>query len=403
MVLLFSNERVIRHGEGYYARIINFTDFLVMLSRQSDSYRLALSCDDRRNDELDTSRLTPVVNLQEGFLELPFLKSRYQSFLFSFYLAWLIRRDLKRNARAGDPLAVLSPGLNSITFMLSFLLPRRTRWYLCLRGDTRQVVDEIYRHSWLRRLMTGVIDLFQWRIHALMRSGRGRALVYGQNLQSKFYSAFPERTHVVSPLLSDVWINTPAVERNPDLGNRRPRVIFAGRLSAEKNVAALIEACAAADKGPHSFDLTIAGDGVLESELRAQAAALDIEARIEFAGRVANGPELIALYDAHDIFCLPSLVEGTPRAVAEAVARGIPAVASDAGSTRHMFAVGIVEILEQTGASDIEAALSRVIDDFPARLDRASRARADAARHSLQHNVERIHDMVRQELESDVS
>ena len=55
MVLLFSNERVIRDGDRYYARIINFTDFLVLLSLKSDTYRLALSCDRSAAADFDTT------------------------------------------------------------------------------------------------------------------------------------------------------------------------------------------------------------------------------------------------------------------------------------------------------------------------------------------------------------
>jgi len=396
MVLLFSNERVIRDCNNYFARIINFTDFLVLLSSKSADYRLALLCDAARRGAVDTSRLTPVVGLTGPVLELPYPANRYQSFVYSLWIAWLMRRYLRRENNRDQPLAVAAPGLNSVCFVLSFLLPRRTRWYLFIRGDTRKTVEEIYRHSALGRIMTGVIDLFQWRVNRLLADGRGQCFVFGQALKDKFYAACAERTHVVSPLLAQDWLSAPG-PRAP-AAPQRPRVLFVGRLSAEKNIGALIEACAAARAGAHRFTLTIVGDGPLQAQLRQQVGALGLDEDVVFTGRVSNGPQLIALYDSHDIFCLPSATEGTPRAIAESVARGLPVVASDVGSIRHMFEPGVVRLLDGFDAPAIQAALGEVIDDLPRRIETARAARAAAALHGLDYNADQVDRIIRQDL-----
>jgi glycosyltransferase involved in cell wall biosynthesis len=399
MVLLFSNERVIRDCNNYFARIINFTDFLVLLSNKSAEYRLALLCDSAKHAGVDTSRLTPVVGLTGPILELPYPANRYQSFIYSLWIAWLMRRYLRQDKNRNQPLAVASPGLNSVSFVLSFLLPRRTRWYLFIRGDTRKTVEEIYRHSLLGGIMTGVIDLFQWRVNHLMKRGRGQCFVFGQALKDKFYSAFPQHTHVVSPLLAQDWLTTPAPRAEaPPATGQKPRVLFVGRLSAEKNIAALVEACAAARPGAHRFTLTIVGDGPLEAQLRQRVSALGLDDDVVFTGRVSNGPQLIAIYDSHDIFCLPSATEGTPRAIAESVARGLPVVASDVGSIRHMFDHGVLRLLDGFDAPGILAALAEVIDDLPRRIETARATRAAAALHSLDFNVDKVDRIIQQDL-----
>jgi len=399
MVLLFSNERVIRDCNNYFARIINFTDFLVLLSGKSSEYRLALLCDSAKRAGVDTSRLTPVVGLAGPILELPYLENRYQSFFYSLRVAWLIRRYMNKDDNRNQPLAVASPGLNSVSFVLSFLLPRRTRWYLFIRGDTRKTVEEIYRHSVLGRIMTGVIDLFQWRVDHLMKRGRGQCFVFGQALKDKFYAACAEQTHVVSPLLAQDWLTTPGPKAEaPPVSGRIPQVLFVGRLSAEKNIDALVEACAIARPGAHRFTLTIVGDGPLETQLRQRVAALGLDDDVVFTGRVSNGPQLIAIYDSHDIFCLPSATEGTPRAIAESVARGLPVVASDVGSIRHMFEHGILRLLDGFDAASILAALVEVIDDLPQRLQTAQAARPAAAMHGLDFNVDKVDRIIQQDL-----
>ncbi len=399
MVILFSNERVIRDRGQYFARIINFTDFLALLSARSPDYQLALSCDAGNRSGIEITRLTPVQGLDKPILELPYLENRYQSFLQAFRVARLLRARLLERGGDNRPMAVAAPGLNSITFVLSFLLPRRTRWYLFIRGDTRKTVDEIYRRSPLRRLMTSVIDLFQWRISYLLRRDRGQCFVFGEALKNKFYAAEAARTHVVSPLLSQDWLTTPRpdLQSRPDPG-RVPGVLFVGRLSAEKNVAALIDACAAAKAGARRFKLTIVGDGPLEEQLKQQVASLGLGDEVRLTGRVSNGPQLIGIYDSHDVFCLPSRTEGTPRAVAESVARGVPVVASDVGSVRYMFSPGTVRLIAGFSAADILDALGRTIDSLE-ECRALARQRSDEARkHSFEFNVDRVHRIIRCDL-----
>ena len=393
MVILFSNERVIRDRGNYFARIINFTDFLVLLSTRSPDYQVALSCDSVNRSGIEPSRLTPVRGLDKPILELPYLENRYQSFLQAFRVARSMRARLLAPGGETDPIAVAAPGLNSITFVLSFLLPRRTRWYLFIRGDTRKTVDEIYRHSPLRRLMTSVIDLFQWRVNYLLRRNRGQCFVFGEALKHKFYAAESARTHVVSPVLSQVWLTTPRAEPQARDG-RVPRVLFVGRLSAEKNLAALIDACAAAADTAHRFELTIVGDGPLETELKTRTEKLGLASIVKFTGRIANGPELISLYDTQDVFCLPSRTEATPRAIAESVARGVPVVASDVGSIRYMFSQDTIRLIEGFSADDILAALGRTFDRLDECRELALQRRDEAAKHSLDYNVDLVHRII---------
>jgi glycosyltransferase involved in cell wall biosynthesis len=101
-----------------------------------------------------------------------------------------------------------------------------------------------------------------------------------------------------------------------------PRLLFVGRLVYYKGLHVLIDA---ARQWPGT--VWIAGDGPLESELRARAASAG--ARVEFLGRVTD-EELPALYQAADAFVLPSIAKTETFGVVqvEAMAAGLPVVST---------------------------------------------------------------------------
>jgi glycosyltransferase involved in cell wall biosynthesis len=107
-----------------------------------------------------------------------------------------------------------------------------------------------------------------------------------------------------------------------------------GRLVETKGQRILLEAFAKVyEKYPESW-LVIAGKGRLESELRSLAAELNIHKRVLFLGYRTDIPEILKAYD---VFVFPSIAEGLPGALLEAMATGIPVIASRVG--------GVPEIL----------------------------------------------------------
>lgn len=112
--------------------------------------------------------------------------------------------------------------------------------------------------------------------------------------------------------------------RQPRPEDRRRHVLVAGRLVPQKNVALAIEAFALA-AGRRDLHLTIAGDGPERPALEGLAARLEPGGRVRFLGHVADlGPALAAA----DLLLLTSRYEGTPSVVFEALAVGVPVVAT---------------------------------------------------------------------------
>jgi len=115
--------------------------------------------------------------------------------------------------------------------------------------------------------------------------------------------------------------------------------------------------------------MVLIGDGQYRAVLQARAAALQVQDRIAFPGFLPAGEPVRAQLDAADLFVLPSRQEGLPRALVEAMARGLPCLGSTVG--------GIPELLDAEDLvppGDVAALATKIHDVVrdPARLTRMS-------------------------------
>jgi glycosyltransferase involved in cell wall biosynthesis len=107
-------------------------------------------------------------------------------------------------------------------------------------------------------------------------------------------------------------------------------VLYVGRLSEEKSPGTLVTAMAALGAAHPAAELLMVGDGPLRRVLAEQVRALGIDNRVRFVGQ--QGHEQVATWmAAADCLCLPSLREGSPNVVLEALGSGLPVVASSVG------------------------------------------------------------------------
>jgi glycosyltransferase involved in cell wall biosynthesis len=147
-------------------------------------------------------------------------------------------------------------------------------------------------------------------------------------------------------------------------------VVFVGRLEVQKNLPMLIEALSQIQPRPH---LLIIGDGSLRGTLQASAEQHGVE--IEFAGVVPNERLAEKLISA-DVFALPSLIEGHPKALLEAMSCGLACVGLDVPGVRDVIRHGETGLLCAPTAAALAEGLARVLDDtaLANRLGAAARA-----------------------------
>lgn len=130
----------------------------------------------------------------------------------------------------------------------------------------------------------------------------------------------------------------------------------AGRLSSEKNHSMLLNAFAQALKTNMNAVLLVIGGGVLENELKEQALRLNISRSVVFSGHIKNP---LAVIGKLDCFLLPSLYEGQPMVLLEAMSLGVPCIGSQIPSIESV----LKDKLGITVPLDVEA-WAKAIENF---------------------------------------
>jgi glycosyltransferase involved in cell wall biosynthesis len=142
-------------------------------------------------------------------------------------------------------------------------------------------------------------------------------------------------------------------------------LINVARQEYQKGQLCLLDAFAQlAARRPRLVLLVAGRDGNLTAELRQRHAELGLGDRVRFLGHRTDVPDLLA---ASDIFVFPSLFEGLGCAVIEAMALGLPVVASDIPALREVVEVGRTgDLVEPESAPTLAAALESLLNS-PAR------------------------------------
>jgi len=156
---------------------------------------------------------------------------------------------------------------------------------------------------------------------------------------------------------------------------RRPRVVFTGRLHPQKNLDLLLDAWPKVTANTQA-NLILVGQGPERDRLAERARALGVGDRVQFTGAVADPAEVLR---AADVFVLPSVAEGMSNSLLEAMATGLPCVATDIGGNVDLLEGGIGKLAP---AKDPEAWSNTLIEvlshpDLKRSLGSSARARVE--------------------------
>jgi glycosyltransferase involved in cell wall biosynthesis len=161
-------------------------------------------------------------------------------------------------------------------------------------------------------------------------------------------------------------------------GERPPVVLSVARQYRRKDTRSLLEAFARLRESHPEARLRIVGGGPELPRLRARARELGLGERVTFLGELPDDGAVRREYLAADVFCLPSLQEGFGIAYLEAMAAGLPVVATRTTAVPEVVPDGEVGLLVPPRDPDaLAAALARLLDDEPLRrrLGEAGRRR----------------------------
>lgn len=149
------------------------------------------------------------------------------------------------------------------------------------------------------------------------------------------------------------YVTTPRQYRRKE----RWKIIYVGTLNQlYKGPDILLKAVGKIARSGFNIEIDILGDGTYRKELEILSDKLGIRERVNFRGNVSR-KEVFDHLDNADLFVLPSKTEGLPRAMIEAMARGLPCIGSNVG--------GIPELLEpedMVPPNDVEALSNKILE-----------------------------------------
>jgi glycosyltransferase involved in cell wall biosynthesis len=227
--------------------------------------------------------------------------------------------------------------------VLELIVARRADSVLCVSEDLEQRM----RAAGARRVAHAPVPAYSIPAPALRTDGAARM-----------------------PAVTDVGPGRPL----GPLGPLGPLVLAVGRLAPQKGFGTLLEAASSwRDIKPEPV-LVIVGEGPLEARLKSQAAALHLDAR--FPGHRDDVPALLA---AAAVFVLPSVWEGQPLILQEALRAGVPVVATRVGGIPEITGEDAALLVAPGDPDRLADAVRAVLTD-PALAGRMRQAALDRAR-----------------------
>lgn len=214
----------------------------------------------------------------------------------------------------------------------------------------------------------------------------------------EMYNAYKKRGgpvyQVAISLVSEKDIEETVRTRNFEL-HKPVRLLSVGRLDTEKAIHFLIEAIEELIKKKRlNVVLQIVGEGLKgteEKRLHQEVEKRQLTRHIRFLGYVTHGPELFKLYRDSDIFVLSSLTEGFPQTLFEAMACGIPIIATKVGGIPHLVEDEKNCLLINPGSpSEICRAIEELVSNSELRDRLVKNALSMVTDHTLQAERDRM-------------
>jgi glycosyltransferase involved in cell wall biosynthesis len=293
------------------------------------------------------------------------------------------------NARIPTPLGVYAFALAKV---------RRRPIFLLVVGDLAGVAASVPIDRPKRALYRAYLAVEE-RLQGWMVS-RAPSFVNGQALYAKYHRPGRPILLTTTSTISQDDIG-PAPNALDDVGEREPetpiRMLCVSRIDPRKGLRFLPEAMSELGKRGRNVTLTIVGPvvGTLGAEERTRvtraAAAHAVADRIDFVGPKTQ-PGIMRIAREHDLFVLPTLPgEGVPRVLLEAMAAGLPIVASDVAGVPSLIADGVNGLLVPPGdPGAIADAVDRLLRDGALRRQLVENGFTVARAHTTEAHANKI-------------
>lgn len=233
---------------------------------------------------------------------------------------------LTRVIKHSDLIFMHLPAMNSfIAALLAWIFNKPVISYFV--GDEKRIVEVGNKYKGLQR----VIAIFISSIHNLIytkivRNSRA-AFFLSSDLKNRFQKYNTRSYLAFSSLIQNNNIHIKKIRKSINV----VKLLYVGALRHEKGINYLIQCVQCLIHDGFKVKLYICGDGPERDTYQNFVKYGGLDKFIDFLGNVPWGERLFKIYINCDIFILPSLSEGVPRVLLEAMANGLPIVASRVG------------------------------------------------------------------------
>jgi glycosyltransferase involved in cell wall biosynthesis len=245
--------------------------------------------------------------------------------------------------------------------------------FITEHNNLNHVLDQIDKADRLIYLRTKILDMIVSRIRVITAGGVDIVISVSESVQEyaiNRYSYSQEKCRVLNNGIdTDYFPYSYKAKKKDILSPSENSIVIGslGRLEEQKGYIYLLKAFNILKNEKYNVKLIIAGDGTLKHDLMELCVKLSFTTdEVKFLGKI-DYP--IAFLQSIDIFVLSSLWEGLPISILEAMAIGIPSVASSVDGTKDVMTDGYDGVLvEAANPIALATGIKRVMDDEQIRL-----------------------------------
>ncbi len=267
--------------------------------------------------------------------------------------------------------------LRSLDFLvLSLRLQSDVRVFWIFHNERFDLREEhLGRQKWL-------LEPKLWGYHTLYRIGArwaNRLVAVSEQVKSAMLKTMPHiHENRIAVVCNSVDVTRygdrtlrSILRRELGIGDHDRVVAMVATFKEQKGHRFLLDALPSVMRQFPDLHVLLIGDGALRLALEAQARNLKLDERVHFLGSRNDVPDLLS---ASDLFILPSLWEGLPMALVEAMASGLPAIGTRVAGTNQVMAHGETGLLVTPGSADELCEAMLELLSSPERMDRMGRA-----------------------------
>lgn len=304
------------------------------------------------------------------------------------------RESFRRHIDKIDILWIRYPG-PFVVYVSNLAKQRSKKFLFDVTGDPFEVVRKGTKYKGIFR----IIALLYLKIEqALMKNVLRNTLIFtrGQELYRRYSRHAYKTVNIIGTTLSDENF---FYREDTCQCETETRILYVGFLRHEKGLQYLLRSLKVLREKKLNVRLTVIGDGHMKELLIQDSFKLNIGNAVDFKGYVSSEEKLEKFYVRSDIFVLPSISEGTPRVLLEAMARGLPVVATDVGGIpdliKHRENGYLVSAEDCDGMAN---AIYEIMRNGVLRRQIIKNGYVFASKHTLKHLVNTIFHYVEGEL-----